>query len=83
MMVMNLVRDLRDSTAERSSLFRRISSSAMNFAVSMMAKPMITRPAPSSTPVTFPCTTASTTSTAAARSKRRASSIRKIVAMTK
>ena len=50
MMVMNLVSDRRASTAERSSLRRRISSSAMNFEVSTMAKPMMTRPALSSTP---------------------------------
>ena len=54
MMVMNLVSERRASTAERSSLRRTISSSAMNFEVSMIAKPMMTSPTLSRTPSTSP-----------------------------
>ena len=55
MMVMNLVSERRDSTAERSSWSRRISSSAMNFEVSMIAKPMMISPTLSRSPSASPC----------------------------
>ena len=81
MMVMNLVSDRRASTAERSSLRRRISSSAMNFEVSTMAKPMMTRPGAVEHAEHLAVRgTPERTSQTAAPSRTSASSIRKAVA---
>ena len=83
MMVMNLVSERRASTAERSSRRRTSSSSAMKRAVSMIAKPMMTRPALSRTPTTSPWRSAVTISHAAQPRRTMASRMRKATASTK